>query len=152
MRKERVELAAAIRTAVETSRPLIEARGHELSLSLPDRSVPLYADPTRLAQVFANLLNNAAKFTEPGGRIWLHSAVENGAVVVSVRDTGIGIPGEMLSRVFDLFTQVDSSISRRHDGLGIGLSLVKALVEMHEGTIEAHARRPGTTLEQRLQR
>jgi signal transduction histidine kinase len=89
--------------------------------------------------VFANLLNNAAKFTEPGGRICLNAAVENGAAVVSVRDTGIGIPGEMLSRVFDLFTQVDSSISRRHDGLGIGLSLVKALVEMHDGTIEAQS-------------
>jgi PAS domain S-box-containing protein len=139
LRKERVELAAVVRSAVEAARPLIEAQAHELTITLPQEPVYLEADPTRLAQVFANLLDNAAKYTEKGGRIWLTAERRGGEVSVSVRDTGIGIAAEHLPRIFEMFSQVEPALERAHGGLGIGLALVRALVELHGGTIEARS-------------
>ncbi len=140
LRKEPVEVAAVVRSAVETSRPLIEAAGHQLTVAVPPEPLTLEGDPVRLAQVFANLLNNAAKYTEDGGRICLTVRREGGdAIAVSVRDTGIGISADMLPRVFELFTQVDRSTRRAQGGLGIGLTLVKSLVEMHGGSVEARS-------------
>ncbi len=139
LRKQPIELARVVESAVESSRPLIQQCGHELTISLPPEPIHLDADPIRLAQVFSNLLNNAAKYTEPQGRIWLTAERQGSDAVVSVRDNGIGIPAEMLSSIFDLFTQVDRSLERSQTGLGIGLSLVRRLVEMHDGTIEARS-------------
>ena len=139
LRKERVELAAVVQAAVDTSRPLIHSTGHELSVTLPTRPILLDADPTRLSQVFSNLLNNAAKYTEPGGDIALVAERRGAEVVVTVRDSGVGIPAHMLPRVFDMFTQVDRSLEKSHGGLGIGLALVKRLVEMHGGSAEARS-------------
>jgi CheY-like chemotaxis protein/two-component sensor histidine kinase len=143
LRKERVELARVLQGAVETSRPLIDGAGHELSVALPPDPVYLNADLTRLAQVFSNLLNNAAKYSERGGRISLAAERQGSDAVVAVRDTGIGIPKEMLPRIFDMFTQVDRSWQRAHGGLGIGLTLVKRLVEMHGGSVTASSDGPG---------
>jgi len=139
LRREAVELAAVIHGAVETARPLIESAHHQLTVDVPAEPLVLEADPVRLTQVFANLLNNAAKFTASEGRIWLSVRREQSDVVVSVRDTGIGIPSDMLSKVFDLFTQVDRTYSRTQGGLGIGLTLVKRLVDMHGGQVEAQS-------------
>jgi PAS domain S-box-containing protein len=137
LRCARVTLADVIGNAVETTRPAIEAAGHELSVSLPPEPIHLTADLTRLSQVFANLLNNSAKYTERGGRIWITAEREGDQVMVRVRDTGIGIPAEALPNIFDMFSQVDRSIERSTGGLGIGLALVKGLVEKHGGTVEA---------------
>ena len=137
LRKEPVEFAAVVRSAVETSKPLIEEARHRLTISIPPEPLTLDADSVRLAQVFANLLNNAAKYTDPGGEIWLTAWREGNNVAVSVRDTGIGIPAEMLPRIFDIFTQVDRSAPRAQAGLGIGLTLVRMLVEMHGGSVAA---------------
>jgi len=142
IRKQRFELATVVETAVETSRPLIQQCGHELTVSLPPQPVHLDADPIRLAQVFSNLLNNAAKYTKHGGHIWLTAEREGRDAVVSVRDNGIGIPGDMLARIFDMFTQVDRSLERSQGGLGIGLTLVRRLVDLHDGSIEAHSNGP----------
>ncbi|HEV8256648.1 MAG TPA: ATP-binding protein [Casimicrobiaceae bacterium] len=139
LRKERVELAAVIKNAVDTARPHIEASGHELFVSLPTQPVYLDADPVRLAQVFSNLLNNAAKYMERGGKIWLAAERRGNLVDVTVRDTGIGIPPEALSSIFEMFAQVDISLEKAHGGLGIGLTLVKRLVEMHGGSVEARS-------------
>ena len=139
LRKERLELAAAVRDAVDIARPLIDAAGHALEVRLPQDSVYLDADPVRLAQVLSNLLNNAAKYTERGGHIWVTAERVDAEVRLSVRDSGIGIPAEALTAIFDMFSQVDHSLERTHGGLGIGLTLVKHLVEMHRGTIEAHS-------------
>ena len=139
LRKERVELAGAVRDAVDTARPLIDAAGHTLEVKLPEDPLYLDADPVRVAQVLSNLLNNAAKYTEAGGRIWLTAERVSSDVCLSVRDTGIGIPPEALPSVFDMFSQVDHSLERTHGGLGIGLTLVKHLVEMHRGSIEARS-------------
>jgi PAS domain S-box-containing protein len=143
LRRSRVLLTDIVSSAVETARPAIEASGHELSIALPPEPVHLDADLTRLAQVFSNLLTNSAKYTERGGRIWLTAERRGGELVVSVRDTGIGIPAEALPRIFDMFAQVDRSIERATGGLGIGLALVKGLVEMHEGTVTAASEGPG---------
>ncbi len=137
LRKETIEVAAVVRSAVETSRPLIENAGHQLALTLPADPLMLEGDPVRLGQVFANLLNNAAKYTDPGGQIWLTVRRDGNEVVIAVRDTGAGIPAEMLPRVFDMFTQVERTADRAQGGLGIGLTLVKSLVEMHGGTVMA---------------
>lgn len=137
LRRERVQLTDVVSSAVETARPLIDAGAHELNVSLPQRPIFLDADLTRLAQVFSNLLTNSAKFTPHGGRIWLSAERRGSEVVVSVRDTGIGIPDASLSAIFDMFSQVDRSIERTRGGLGIGLALVKGLVEMHGGTVSA---------------
>ena len=126
--------------AVETSRPTIEQQHHRLSIALPPSPVFVDADSIRMAQVLSNLLNNAAKYTEPGGQIRLAVAVEGAEVVFRVRDNGIGIPAEMLSQVFDLFTQVDHSLDHSQGGLGLGLTLVRSLVEMHGGTVQARER------------
>ncbi|HET9212235.1 MAG TPA: ATP-binding protein [Thermoanaerobaculia bacterium] len=139
LRKSRIDLGAVIGHAVEVARPLAEDRGHGLDVSLFPEPVWLEADPVRLEQVFTNLLSNAVKFTEDGGRIWLAAERQGQEVVVRVRDTGVGIPPDLLPRVFDLFTQGDRSIDRARDGLGIGLTLSRRLVEMHGGTIEARS-------------
>ena len=112
---------------------------HELTVTLPPQPMYLNADPTRLAQVVGNLLNNACKFTDKGGRIWLTVEREGEQAVIRVRDTGIGIAADQLPRIFEMFTQVDTSLERSVSGLGIGLTLVKNLVEMHGGTVEAHS-------------
>jgi CheY-like chemotaxis protein/two-component sensor histidine kinase len=137
LRKERVDLATALRGAIETSRPLIAASGQELVVTLPPEPIIVDADLTRLAQVFANLLNNAAKYSEPGGRIVLTSERRDREVVVSVRDQGIGIPQDMLGKIFEPFIQIAEAPERTRGGLGIGLTLVKRLVEMHGGSVVA---------------
>ncbi len=138
LRKERTDLSAVIRAAVETSRPLLEAARHELTIALPS-GLSLEADAVRLVQVFANILNNAVKYTEPGGRIWVTAVRDGTSALVSVRDTGMGIDAAALPRVFDLFMQGDASKGRGGGGLGIGLTLARTLVEMHEGTVEARS-------------
>jgi len=143
LRRSRVLLADVVSSAVETARPAIEAAGHELAVSLPPEPVHLDADLTRLAQVFANLLNNSAKYTERGGHIALTATRNGGQVSVAVQDTGIGIPASALPDIFDMFSQVDRSLERSTGGLGIGLALVKGLVEMHGGTVEAASPGPG---------
>jgi two-component system CheB/CheR fusion protein len=137
VQKVRVDLASVAARAIEGSRPTIKERGHTLEVTLPNEPVAVTADPLRLAQVIWNLLNNAAKYTPEDGRIWLTAAAEGSEAVVRVRDTGVGIPSEMLPKVFDLFTQVDRAIDRSLGGLGIGLTLVRRLTELHDGTVEA---------------
>jgi PAS domain S-box-containing protein len=139
LRREPVPLANIVAGAVEASRPLIDQAGHELSIDLPPEPVWLHADLVRLAQVFCNLLNNAARYTPRGGHIWLRAEVHEGRVAVSVRDDGVGIPADMLARIFDLFTQVKQGRDHPHGGLGIGLTLVKRLVELHGGSVEARS-------------
>ncbi|HEX4333843.1 MAG TPA: ATP-binding protein [Usitatibacter sp.] len=136
LRRERVELASVLRSAVDTSLPLIEANRHKLAVQVPPEPLLLDADPVRLAQVFANLLNNSAKYTPPGGRIDVEVTVDNGMAVIGVRDNGEGIAPQMLSRVFNMFTQVNPG-ERAQGGLGIGLTLARTLVNMHGGSIEA---------------
>jgi CheY-like chemotaxis protein len=139
LRRARVLLADVINSALETGRPVIEAAGHELTVTLTPDPVYLDADLTRLAQVFGNLLSNSAKYTPNGGHIWLDAAREGEEVIVSVRDNGIGIPANSLRSIFDMFSQVDRSIERSTGGLGIGLALVKGLVEMHGGSVTAES-------------
>lgn len=140
LRREPLDLASVIQQAVETVRSLIETRGHTLTTQLPIEPLCVQADRTRLEQVFANLLNNAAKYTEPGGQLWLEAVKEGSTAVVRVRDTGVGISPDLLPHVFELFTQANRTSERAEGGLGIGLTLVRRLVEMHEGAIEAHSR------------
>jgi signal transduction histidine kinase/CheY-like chemotaxis protein len=139
LRIEQAVLQTIVERAVETARPLIESREHALSVALPSEPLPLEADPTRLEQVLVNLLNNAAKYTDRGGRIQVEVEREASEAVVRVRDTGIGIAPELLPHVFDLFTQAEQSLDRAHGGLGIGLALVERLVTMHGGRVEAHS-------------
>jgi signal transduction histidine kinase/CheY-like chemotaxis protein len=139
LHKEETDLATVVHSAVETSQPLIDAGGHRLEVELPKTPVPLYGDAVRLAQIFANLLNNAAKYTDPGGRIWVSAKLSAGEVAVTVRDNGIGISAPMLPAVFEMFNQVDGSRGRSQGGLGIGLTLAKSLVELHDGTITARS-------------
>ncbi|WP_165251718.1 hybrid sensor histidine kinase/response regulator [Paludisphaera soli] len=143
LRKQPVTLQGIAAAAVESVRQAAEAAGHTLTVALPDEPLPLDADPTRLNQVLANLLNNAVKYTERGGRIGLEARREGGEAVVIVRDTGVGIAPEMLPRIFDMFTQVDGSLDRSQGGLGIGLTIVKSLVELHGGRIEARSEGAG---------
>ncbi|MFO0888779.1 MAG: PAS domain S-box protein, partial [Isosphaeraceae bacterium] len=144
LQKEVVDVATIVAYAVETSRPIIDAHRHHLSISLPADPIRVHADQVRMAQVLSNLLNNAAKYTDEGGQIRLSVGVEASSVVFRVRDNGMGIPPEMLSRVFDLFTQIDRSLDRSQGGLGLGLTLVRSLVEMHGGGLpRAAQRRPG---------
>jgi signal transduction histidine kinase len=137
LRFEPVDVAAVVTSAVETSRPLIESRNHNLTVAAPAEPIYVSGDFDRLAQVLSNLLNNAAKYTESNGHIWLTVERESGNAVFRVRDTGAGIPPNMLPYVFDLFTQLDPSLDRSHGGLGIGLTLVRHLVEMHQGSVQA---------------
>jgi two-component system CheB/CheR fusion protein len=144
LRKERVQLAAIVRSAVETSGPVIEEMHHELTVTLPSEPVVLDGDPTRLAQVLSNILSNAAKYTDPGGRIRLSSERRaDTEVVISIRDNGVGIPPHELPTIFDMFSQADRSLERTRGGLGIGLSLAKRLVEMHGGSLSAVSEGPG---------
>jgi PAS domain S-box-containing protein len=143
LKKERLSLATILQSAIEISRIQIEAARHELTVTLPSEPVWVQADQTRLAQVVANLLNNAAKYTEPGGRIWLNALREGENAVIRVRDNGVGVPAEMLPHIFDIYVQVSSSLDRSQGGLGLGLTLVRRLVEMHGGSIEAYSAGPG---------
>jgi signal transduction histidine kinase/CheY-like chemotaxis protein len=139
LRKEPLEFATVLARAVETAKPLIEVQEHQLEISVSQESLLLDADPVRLAQVVGNLLTNSAKYTEANGHIWLTARREEDWAVLQVRDTGIGIAPEMLPHVFELFVQADHSSTKAQGGLGIGLTLVKNLVEMHGGTVEAHS-------------
>jgi signal transduction histidine kinase/ActR/RegA family two-component response regulator len=139
LRKEPVELAAVVERAVETGRPLIDSGHHALSVRMPEEPLWLDGDLVRLAQALGNLLCNAAKYTEAGGRIELCAGRENGEAVISVRDTGIGIAAEMLPRLFQMFMQVAPGAHRSQGGLGIGLTLARNLINIHGGTIEARS-------------
>jgi PAS domain S-box-containing protein len=152
LKKERVDFRAVLHSALETTRPLIERQGHEFAVRLPEDPLPLDVDPTRLAQVFANLLNNASKYTPRGGRLQLTAGIEASWLVVRVADNGVGIPAEMLPRVFDLFMQVGGTVDNSQGGLGIGLTLVRALVELHQGFVMAESAGAGlgTTMTVRL--
>jgi len=143
LKKARLDASTVVTRAVESVHPFLDARGHELTVSVDSGPMPLEGDPTRLEQVLTNLLNNAGKYTDRGGRVWISAGAEGGEVVILVRDTGVGIAPEMLPRVFDLFAQVDASIDRAQGGLGIGLTLVRALVEMHGGQVSATSAGPG---------
>ena len=143
LRCESVDLAAGIADAVETSRPLIELAGQSITVTLPNTPVYVHADRTRLAQVFANLLNNSSKFSDHGQPISIALTSEDGHAVVRVRDAGAGIPREALKRIFDMFGQADLGGARSRGGLGIGLSIVKRIAEMHGGTVEAHSEGAG---------
>jgi signal transduction histidine kinase len=143
LRLERVDLASVIHDAIDTSKPMIEAGAHHLAVQLPDEPLALQADAVRLTQLFANLLNNSAKYTDNGGQISLSAQREPPEVLVTIRDSGIGIPADMLSKVFDLFTQVDRNNVRSQGGLGIGLTLVRSIVEMHGGSVEVRSDGPG---------
>jgi len=150
LRRQRVALTDVVNGTVETVRPLMVQAGHALAVSLPDEALMVDADATRLGQVFGNLLNNAAKFTEPGGQIQLAVNRRDTSALVTVRDNGVGIPPASLDTVFELFTQVDQSLEKTRGGLGIGLSLARRLVEMHGGEITAHSAGSGTGSEFRV--
>jgi signal transduction histidine kinase len=144
LRKEPIDVCGVLATAVETCRPLIDAARHRLTLALPPEPLLVEADLVRLTQVFVNLLNNAVKYTDPGGEIQLRVAVDEEArAVVTVADSGIGIPSDLLPRVFEMFVQADNSDRRAQSGLGIGLTLARRLVDMHGGTLTAHSAGPG---------
>jgi PAS domain S-box-containing protein len=144
LRRERLDLRSAMRSALETIEPLSEAAGHVVTVELPDDPLWVYADLTRLAQAFANLLNNAVKYTDRGGRITLSASRRDGEAIVMLTDTGIGIAPADLPMVFDMFVQIEPTATRARSGLGIGLALAKRLIELHGGQIEAHSQGPGT--------
>ncbi|HTA64673.1 MAG TPA: hybrid sensor histidine kinase/response regulator, partial [Xanthomonadaceae bacterium] len=135
LRKQKVRVHDLLTVALETVRPLIAGAGHALHVDIADGDLMLFADAQRLSQVFANLLDNACKYTAPGGTIWLSARAEAGELIVSVRDTGIGLAPEQCGQIFDLFVQADASLERSRGGLGIGLTLVRQLVEMHDGRV-----------------
>jgi PAS domain S-box-containing protein len=137
LRREVLDVAVAVARAIESARPAVETKGHELSVSLPEPAVWVQGDLERLAQIISNLLTNAAKYTDRGGRIAISVSRDGEQAVIRVRDTGVGIPADVLPRVFDLFVQGVGSAARSQGGLGIGLTLVKRLVEMHDGSVEA---------------
>lgn len=139
LRREHVSLQDVFQMALETSQPIIQANQHRLMFNLPSEPITLHADSVRLAQVFSNLLNNAAKYTEPQGLIEVNCELNGQSAVVTVRDTGIGIAPEMQPRIFEIFSQANSALQRSQGGLGIGLSLVKGLVELHDATIEIYS-------------
>jgi signal transduction histidine kinase len=143
LQRERVLIDAVIARAVETARPLIDARKHELTLDLPEELLSVEGDPTRLVQIVGNILHNAAKFMDPGGRIVLCVTREDSYAAISVRDFGMGIPRELVVKIFDLFSQVHQKSESAHGGLGIGLALVRRLVEMHGGVVSANSEGPG---------
>ena len=142
LRKEPVDVAALARSTVEANRPCLAARRHEITVELPPTPLFAEADPVRLEQILCNLLNNAAKYTDPGGHILLNVAAEGEDAVIRVKDNGMGIPAELLPRVFDLFTQGSRSLDRSQGGLGLGLTLVKSLVALHGGTVQALSEGP----------
>jgi signal transduction histidine kinase/CheY-like chemotaxis protein len=144
LRKERVELATVLQIAVETNRPLLETKQQHVTLELPSQALLVEADTTRLAQVFANLLNNGAKYSDAWEDITIRVTREGDQAVVRVCDQGVGIDVDMLERIFDMFTQVGRPRPSPQDGLGVGLTLAKRLVELHGGTVTAHSQGPGT--------
>lgn len=144
LRKEKITLQSAVRDATELCLPFVKSNGHSLILNVPDEPLWINADSTRVAQIISNLLNNAVKYTPHGGKITVSAHSENGRAVLSVSDTGQGIPADMLPKVFDLFTQVDRTLERSLGGLGIGLALVKQFLDMHDGEIEAKS--PGLNM------
>lgn len=137
LRKQGVDVGSLVQRTVEAVRPFIEERGHELTVTMPAEPLCIHGDPTRLEQVLTNLLNNAAKYTNPGGRIWLTAESQNGEVLLRVRDNGVGISADMLPSIFDLFVQAQRREDRTQGGVGIGLTLVRRLVELHKGQVEA---------------
>ncbi len=139
LRRQRVSMVDVLTAAIETARPVIEAAGQDLKVDIRDEALFLNADAHRLSQVFANVLNNASKYTASGGTIWLGAGREDAQLVVSVRDSGIGLTAEQCGQIFDLFVQVDASLERARGGLGIGLTLVRQLVEMHGGSVTVHS-------------
>jgi PAS domain S-box-containing protein len=139
LKKEFISAATVVERSVATASPQIEERGHQLTLDVADEAMPLFVDPTRVEQILVNLLNNAAKYTAEGGRIVVRAFPRQGWAVFEVRDTGVGIPAEMLPRVFELFTQVEQSLDRSQGGLGIGLTVVRKLVEMHGGRVRVQS-------------
>jgi len=140
LQREVLDLPTLIKQAAETAQPLIDAQHHELRLTFGPGPMHVYGDATRLAQVFANLLNNAAKYTDPGGRIRVDvQPLDDGSIVTSVKDNGMGISAKMLTRVFDLFSQAERSLDRSQGGLGLGLTLVRRLVEMHGGSVDVRS-------------
>ncbi|HYV56899.1 MAG TPA: MASE1 domain-containing protein [Candidatus Nitrosopolaris sp.] len=143
LRKELVDLDSIVASAVETTRPLFAARRHALVVSLPPEGVWLEADPTRLAEVVANLLENSAKYTEHGGRVWLTAQRRGDELVLEVRDTGMGMSSDVLAHAFDLFAQGERTLDRPESGLGIGLTVVRSLVELHGGHVRAESEGPG---------
>jgi len=143
LRKELVDLDSIVASAVETTRPLFESRRHVLAVSLPPEGVWLEADPTRLAEVVANLLDNAAKYMGEGGRVWLTAQRRGDELVLEVRDTGRGMSADVLAHAFDLFTQGERTLDRAESGLGIGLTVVRSLVELHGGQVRAESEGPG---------
>jgi len=150
LRRQRVDLAHAVQGALEAAAPLVQAASHELSVDLPDQPIMLDADPTRLTQIILNLLNNATKYTPPGGRIWLSVRQVDEHATVTVRDSGLGIPREHLATIFEMFSQLTPALERSQGGLGIGLALVRGLVELHGGTVSAHSDGPGQGSEFRV--
>jgi CheY-like chemotaxis protein len=144
LNREPIDLEAALQSAIEVSKPLIDAAGHTLSIDIPSQPLIVDGDLTRLAQVFGNLLNNAAKYTDSGGRIWLNAGIAGDRVRVSVRDTGIGIAPTMMPRIFEMFAQVDHASQHTQGGLGIGLCIAKRLVEMHGGSLNARSEGVGS--------
>jgi len=143
LKKNLTELTLVVGSAIETARPILDTKHHTLSVDLPKQAVRLEADAVRLAQVFSNLLINAAKYTDPGGHIQLRAAREGQEIVVVVRDDGIGISADMMPRLFGMFAQAEAALGRSEGGLGIGLSLVRGLVTLHGGSVEAHSDGPG---------
>jgi two-component system, sensor histidine kinase len=143
LKKTRVTLTEVVDSAVEASRPLIDSKNHQLTITLPPEDPVFEADPLRLSQVLCNLLTNAAKYTDPAGHIELSGSLQNETLCLSVKDNGIGIAPGALARIFEMFSQLDGASTRSESGLGIGLSLVKGLLELHGGTIEAQSRGPG---------
>jgi CheY-like chemotaxis protein/two-component sensor histidine kinase len=139
LKRQQADLALILEQAIEACRPQCDRAHHELTVSLPTQALPLQGDVVRLTQVFGNLLNNAIKFTPRGGRISLKATRQDGVAIVIVNDTGVGIPRDALTRVFDLFAQVDRGLEQETGGLGIGLSLVKRLVDMHGGSVRAYS-------------
>ena len=139
LKKTHVRLTEVVDSAIEAARPLIDGKNHQLTVTLPSENLSLYADPLRLSQVLSNLLTNAAKYTDPAGQIRLAASVVNDMLCLSVKDDGIGIAPEALTRIFEVFSQIDGASSRSDGGLGIGLSLVKGLLELHSGAIEARS-------------
>ncbi len=143
LRRERVNLAEILQQAIQICQPLADTLGHRLTVEIAPEPVFVFGDPVRLAQVFSNLLQNAYKYTESGGTIRLSAQRQGSEVRISVRDSGVGIPGDVLPRIFDLFIQVEQTLERAHGGLGIGLTLVKQLVAMHDGVVTASSEGPG---------
>jgi signal transduction histidine kinase len=143
LQAETMNAGGVVTAALEISRPLLEKNEHELLVALPEEPITLEGDRARLIQVLANLLNNAAKYTPTRGTVTVSLEQEGDEAVFRVRDTGIGIPADMLDKVFEMFTQVDSGLDRAHGGLGIGLTLVREIVNLHQGTIRVSSDGPG---------